>query len=58
MSGASDSRSERGAIADAAGVNELSPAYDVQTVRFRYGSRGVDPTNWILDDVSVPGASG
>jgi len=52
VSGASDSRSERGAIADAAGVNELSPAYDVQTVRFRYGSRGVDPTNWILDDVS------
>lgn len=52
MSGLSDSRSKREAIAVSIGVMEPHPAYDVQAVRFRYRLRGVDAVRWILEDVS------
>ncbi|NGZ04493.1 MAG: iron ABC transporter ATP-binding protein, partial [Nitrospira sp. WS238] len=45
-------RSEQGILAGSVGVIELSPAYDVQAIRFRYQSRESDTSRWILDDVS------
>ncbi len=52
MSELSDSRSTRTAIVGSVGVLRSWPAYDVQSVRFRYQSRGSDATPWILEDVS------
>jgi len=48
----SDSRSKREASAALVKVIESHPTYDVQSIRFRYQSRGSDATRWILDDVS------
>lgn len=47
-----DGRSQRTAMVSAVGVLESRPAYDVQSVRFRYRPRGSDATGWILEDVS------
>ena len=52
MSELSDSRSTRTAMVGSVGVLQSWPAYDVQSVRFRYQSRGSDTTRWILEDVS------
>jgi len=52
MSELSDSRSTRTAMVGSVGVLQSWPAYDVQSVRFRYQSRGSDATRWILEDVS------
>lgn len=52
MSGAPDSRSERGAITGAVGLIEPHPAYNVRGVRFHYRPRGSDATGWVLNDVS------
>lgn len=52
MSEWSDSRSTRTAIVGSVGVLRSWPAYDVQSVRFRYQSRGSDAARWILEDVS------
>jgi len=52
MSALSDSRATQTAIADSAGALQSCPAYDVQSVRFRYPSRGSDAVRWILEDVS------
>ena len=52
MSELSDSRSTRTAIVGSVVVLPSRPAYDVQSVRFRYQSRGSDATRWILEDVS------
>jgi len=52
MSELSDSRSTRTAIVGSVGVLRSWPAYDVQSVRFRYQSRGSDAIRWILEDVS------
>ena len=52
MSELSDSRSTRTVIVGSVGVLQSWPAYDVQSVRFRYQSRGSDAARWILEDVS------
>ncbi|MCS6304964.1 MAG: ABC transporter ATP-binding protein [Nitrospira sp.] len=52
MSELSDSRSTRTAIVGSVGVLRPWPTYDVQSVRFRYRSRGSDAARWILEDVS------
>jgi iron complex transport system ATP-binding protein len=48
----SDSGSKREAVAGLAGVLEPAPAYDVQSVWFRYRSRGSEAARWLLEDVS------
>lgn len=53
MSELSDSRSTRTAVAGSAGILQPCPAYDVQSIRFRYQSRGSDATRWVLEDVSL-----
>jgi iron complex transport system ATP-binding protein len=45
--------SKREAIVGSIGVIQSNPVYDVQAIRFRYGSRGSDATSWILDGVSL-----
>jgi iron complex transport system ATP-binding protein len=51
MSALPDSRPPA-AVLGSAGVLQPCPTYDVQSVRFRYQSRGSDATRWILEDVS------
>lgn len=53
MSRWSDNRSKREASAALVKVIESHPTYDVQSVRFRYRSRGSDATRWILEGISL-----
>ncbi len=52
MTESSDSGRKREAVVGLAGVLEPAPAYDVQSVWFRYGSRGSEAAGWLLEDVS------
>lgn len=52
MTELSDSGSKREAVVGLAGVLEPAPAYDVQSVWFRYRSRGSEASRWLLEDVS------
>ncbi|MDR4466152.1 MAG: ABC transporter ATP-binding protein [Nitrospira sp.] len=52
MSELSGGRSEQEVMAGSVDVIKLSPAYDVQAIRFRYQSRESDASRWILDDLS------
>ncbi len=48
-----DSRSTHAGVVGPAGAIQSYPAYDLQSVRFRYQSRGSDPARWVLEDVSL-----
>lgn len=53
MSELSDSGATGAAIIGSAGLLPTCPAYDMQSIRFRYQSSGSDATHWILDEVSL-----
>lgn len=53
MSVLPDSRSTRAAVISPADVLHPCPAYDVQSVRFRYKAKGSEAIRWILEDVSL-----
>ena len=48
-----DHRSAQAGVVGSAGALQSCSAYDVQSVRFRYQSRGSDSARWILEDVSL-----
>ena len=52
MSGVGKSQSAVQANVGAAGISERAPAYDVQSVRFRYQSRDAPTSGWVLHNVS------
>ena len=48
-----DRRSTQAGVVGSDSGLQSCPAYDLQSVQFRYQSRGSDPSRWILEDVSL-----